>query len=424
MKSVKKFLGLGAVVSANLAMQFAFQWYIIISFGAGPQTDVFFGAQAVPQFILLVLSSSLTMVLIPMLSNKKDHALQTEGWNYFQAIGLLFGALALLLFVTAHWWVQWVLPGFKTTNFELAVHLSRIQLLSMIFSALLSVLWSIHSVKQNFYLIETTSILANLISLGLLLLAVHYKNLYAATWISVLRTALQVVFLMRVLGPRQKLIVQSPSFTEAWRKLRTLIAGNIYFKTDTLIDRHLTSAGSGGDLTLLNLAQQLYSMASTILAKTFINTLIPSLSVKAVNQKAEMHLVFRKRLWLLFIISVFLFALIILLGKPLLGFLFGLKNFDAAAVNRLWLLLVLLFGFWFGGLLGMLTSGTFYAKGDTKTPTRMTVILFSLYLPIKVFIFKRFGIEGLALSISAYMLVSLFLQLFLLERKKIYEPIT
>lgn len=418
MKSAKKFLGLGVVVSINLALQFLFQWYIIVSFGAGPQSDVFFGAQALPQFILLVLSGSLTMVLIPLFANQKKEELVAEAWNYFQAIGLLFTAIAVVLLATVHWWVQWVLPGFKGANLQLAIHLSSIQLLAMVLSAMLSVVWAVHSAQENFVAIETTSIAAGLISLVLLFFAVKYLDIYAAAWVSVLRIFLQIIFLMKKMGPWQKPVFTSASFKTSWRKVKPLIAGNVYYKTDSLFDKYLTSGGVTGDLTLLNLAQQLYSMASNILSKTFVSTIIPSLAIKAHNDKPGMHLAFRKRLWLLFIISATFFLIVVVVGKPILGLVFGLKNFDVAAVNRLWWILVLLFGFWFAGLLGVLTSGTFYAKGDTRTPTRIGVILFTLYLPVKFYVFHRFGIEGLALSISIYMLFNLFLQIFLLEKMK------
>ncbi len=418
MQSVKKFLGLGVVVSINLSLQFLFQWYIIISFGAGPQSDVFFGAQALPQFILLVLSSSLTMVLIPLFASQKKEDIVAEVWNYFHAIGLLFTVIAIVLLATARWWVPWILPGFKGESLQLAVHLSSIQLLAMVLSAMLSVVWAVHSAQENFLIIETTSILAGLVSLVLLFFAVKYMDIYAAAWISVLRIFLQIAFLMKKMGRWQRPVFKSASFKTSWRKVRPLMAGNVYYKTDLLFDKYLTSGGIAGDLTLLNLAQQLYAMAINILSKTFVSTIIPSLAVKSQSDKPAMHLAFRKRLWLLLIISAAFFLLLVLVGKPLLGLVFGLKNFDTKTVGRLWLILVLLFGFWFGGLLGVLTSGTFYAKGDTKTPTRIGVILFTLYLPVKFYVFYRFGIEGLALSISIYMLFNLFLQILLLEKMK------
>lgn len=418
MKKARNLLGLGAVVSINLILQFLFQWYMIVSFGSGATMDVFFGTMALPQFILLVLSNSLSMVLIPIFSTHKKESLQAEVWNFFQAIGLLFFGMAVVLWATTQWWVPWLLPGFKGENLELAINLSSIQLVAMVFSAMLSVLWGMHSAQENFILIETTSILAGSISFGLLLIAVSHMNIYAAAWISVIRVMMQCALLMKKMGPWKRPNFKSVAFATSWSRVKPLIAGNVYFKTDSLVDKYLTSTGVSGDLTLLSLAQQLYSMVINVLSKTLVSTIIPSLSVQSVGNKLEMHRVFLKRLWLLIVVSAVIFLLLLFMGKPVLNLVFSFKSFGAASVSRLWLIMVLLFGFWFGGLLGVLTSGTFYAKGDTRTPTRLSVVLFTIYLPIKIFAFYRFGIEGLAISISIYMLVSLFLQIFILEKRK------
>ena len=422
MRIVKKFLGLGVVVSINLLLQFLFQWYLIVYFGAGTQSDIFFGSMAMPQFILLVLSGSLTMVLIPMISKFEGASFLKESWNYFQGIGLLFATLALLLCITAGWWVQWILPGFKGENYNLAVDLTRIQLLSMFFSSLLGFLWVVHSAKEKFYLIETTSIIANVLAFGVFYFTLDLFGIYAAAWVTVLKILLQILLLMRVLGPYQKPYFRSESFKITWKKIRPLLAGNLYYKTDTLVDRNLTSSGSSGELTLLALAQQIYSIGASIISKVFINTLIPSLSVKARNKDFnQLHQSYKKRFWLVFLISVFCFLLIVSAGKPILSFVFGFKNFTADSIDTLWNLLIFLFGLWFAGLLGNLTTGTFYAKGDTVTPTRIGVILFTLYIPVKIYFFKKFGISALAISISIYMLLNLVLQMIYLERKKNFE---
>jgi putative peptidoglycan lipid II flippase len=419
MDSPKKFMGLSVVVIINLALQFLFQWYIIVSFGAGTKTDAFFGAMAIPQFILLVLSSSLTMVLIPIISKQLVNGFFKEGWNYFQVVGLFFSGLVLLLLATSQWWVGWILPGFKAADHELALNLARIQLTGMIFSALLSVLWSIHTAKNNFVLIETTSITANLIAFVLLVIAIHSLGIYAAAWMSVLRIALQVVFLMKVLGPYRKPAFRSPSFRETWKKLSPLVAGNIYFKTDVMVDKYLTSTGIPGELTLLSLAQQIYSMANNIINKVFIVTLLPSLSLKAHEKNWEdFYKKYTRRFWLLLLISIIVYVGLLIVGKPILALIFSFKNFSAADVHRLWVILVLLFGFWFGGLIGNLTTGTFYTQGDTKTPTIIFIINFTLYVPIKIYCFHRYGITGLALSISFYMLLNLFVQMIFLEKYK------
>jgi peptidoglycan biosynthesis protein MviN/MurJ (putative lipid II flippase) len=417
MRTVKKFLGLGVVVSINLVLQFLFQWYLIVYFGAGTQSDIFFGSTALPQFILLVLSGSLTMVLIPMISKFKGADFLKESWNYFQGIGLLFVVIAVMLCATAQWWVQWTLPGFEGENYELAVSLTRIQLLSMVFSAMLSVLWAVHSARENFYLIETTSIFANLVAFILFYFALEYLGIYAAAWVTVIKSFLQMLLLMRILGPYQRFNRNAGSFKVTWKKLRPLVVGNLYYKTDLLADKDLTSRGVSGELTLLNLAQQLYAAGNSILTKVFVNTMVPPLA-KAYHDgnETKFNYIFRKRLVTCSFIALLVFILVLLLGKWALAIVFTFKNFGGDDVERLWWLLVLLSGFFAGGLLGAVTSSAFYSKGDTVTPTKIGAVIFTVYMPIKIFCYYSYGIKGLAISVTVYYLVSVLIQLYFLKR--------
>jgi peptidoglycan biosynthesis protein MviN/MurJ (putative lipid II flippase) len=268
----------------------------------------------------------------------------------------------------------------------------------------------------NFYLIETTSILANSITLVLLFVALRFWGIYVAAWLSVLRVMLQALFLMKILGPYHKMDLKTTSVRATWKKMQPPIAGNLYYKSDSLIDRYLTSTCVSGELTLFNLAQQLYSMCVSILNKVFVITLLPKLSEQANKEDwVAFQSLYRRRFYLLLIISLIFYAGVFIMGKPVLIFVFSLKNFAAADAVRLWSILILLFGFWFGGLLGNMTAGGFYTQGDTKTPTILSAILFTIYIPIKIFCFKQFGITGLSITISVYMLTSLIVQLIILE---------
>jgi len=67
------------------------------------------------------------------------------------------------------------------------------------------------------------------------------------------------------------------------------------------------------------------------------------------------------------------------------------------------------------GAMGWVTASAFYAMGDTRTPTRMSVIIYTLHVPAKVFVFLRFGLLGLAVVTSAYLFLNLIIQIVLLE---------
>jgi putative peptidoglycan lipid II flippase len=417
MNSPKKFIGLSVAVSINLALQFLFQWYVIVFFGAGPVTDAFFGAMAVPQFILLVLSGSLTLVLVPILSQYSGITFLKEAWTYFIGAGILFACVALLLLFTAQWWVHFLFPAFKGDVYVLSLNLSRIQLLAMVLSALLSIVWAIHSARENFFVIEISSIAANTFAFLLLFFVIKYYGIYAAAWVSVVRVLLQLIFLVKILGPYQKPGFNSPSFKAVWKKLRPLLAGNLYYKTDMLIDRHLTSMGVNGELTLFNLAQQIYSVGYSILSKVLVNTMVPQMAkANAAGDEKQYGKMFKKRLFLSLTITLGVFILLVVLGKWGLGLFFSFKNFDSNYISKLWWIMVLLAGYWIFGLLCSITATAFYAKGNTVTPTRLGAILFTFFIPVKIFCYYRYGIGGLAIAISFYYLTSFAIQLFLLRK--------
>ena len=67
--------------------------------------------------------------------------------------------------------------------------------------------------------------------------------------------------------------------------------------------------------------------------------------------------------------------------------------------------------------MGAVSSSTFYASGDTTTPTRIGIYSYTIYIPAKFVSFYYFGVLGLALTTSGFFLVNLLLQIYFLKKK-------
>ena len=65
---IKQTLTLALLAVATTLVNVLFQWYVITHLGVGIETDALFAGMAVPQFILLVMSSTLPPVLVPILA--------------------------------------------------------------------------------------------------------------------------------------------------------------------------------------------------------------------------------------------------------------------------------------------------------------------------------------------------------------------
>jgi putative peptidoglycan lipid II flippase len=101
----------------------------------------------------------------------------------------------------------------------------------------------------------------------------------------------------------------------------------------------------------------------------------------------------------------------------LLELVIGYGGVTSENVAFLWQVMVALGGVLIAGSLGYVTSGAFYARGDTRTPTRIGIVSYTIYVPLKILVFVRFGLIGVAISTSIYFIVNVVVQFYLAERK-------
>lgn len=413
---MKQTVTLALLAGANILITLLFQWYVITQLGVGIETDALFAGMAMPQLILTVVSTSLTHVLVPLLATEEPAEFRRNAWGFFLGISGIFTMLALVLYLTAGFWVGWLVPGFSDAARALTISLTRIQLVSMIFTASVSVLWSIYHAKQKFVWAELSTLLSSLLSLGLLVLLLPVYGVTGAALLIVLRSALQVVWLLPGLGRWTRPDWSSAAMRSAWQRIRPLLLGTAYYRTDPLVDRFLASMAPAGGLSLLYIAQQIYGVANIVAEKAIAAPMVPLLALKAnAKEWIEFRRIYQRRLLAMCGLTLIGYVVLLLAGERILNLLIGHGGVTAANVHLLWLIMVALVGFFIAGAAGVVTSKTFYAMGDTSTPTKMSIVTYTLYIPAKVFGFYRYGLLGLAAVTSGYLFVNLVLQILLLE---------
>ena len=413
---MKQTLILACLAGASILVLLLLQWYVITQLGVGSETDALFAGMVIPQLILSVVSSSLTHVLVPLLSRADESTFKENAWGFFLAITVAFAVLALILFASADYWVPWLFPGFTDAGAALAIRLTRIQLLSMVSTAAVSVLWSVYHAQQKFIWVELAGLLAGAVALIVLTQTLSRFGVVAAAWALVIRTALQVVLLLPVLGVPSRFSWRGTAMKEAWRRLRPLLLGASYYRTDLLVDRFLSSLAGAGGLSLLYLGQQIYGVANFLLEKAITSPMVPLLARQAGQDEwLSLRESFRHRLILMASITGITYLGFLLAGEWFLTLLVGHGGVTAANVHSLWLIMVALAGLLIGGAMGQITSTTFYAIGDTRTPTRLSVLSFTFYVPLKFFAFVRYGLIGLAVVTTIYYFANLIVQAVVLE---------
>jgi putative peptidoglycan lipid II flippase len=413
---MRQTLTLASLAGANILVTLLFQWYVITQLGVGIETDALFAGMAVPQLILMVVSSSLTHVLVPLLATEDEITFARNAWGFFLGISGIFTAFAVVLFVSAGYWVPWLVPGFSSAGQSLTVSLTRIQLVGMIFTASTSVLWSVYHARQKFIWVELSSLLSSLTGLFLLVRILPATGVGGAAFLIVLRTGLQMVWLLPGLGRWEWPDWKSPAMREAWLRIRPLLIGTTYYRTDPLIDRFLASMAPPGGLSLLYIGQQIYGVANIVAEKAIATPMVPQLAIFASAAKwPAFRQLYQRRLLAMGALTVAGYVFLLVAGERVLNLLIGHGGVTKDNVHLLWLIMIALVGVFIGGAMGVITSKTFYAMGDTRTPTRMSIVTYTLYIPAKVLAFLRYGLMGLAVVTSAYLFLNLCIQIVLLE---------
>lgn len=417
---MKLAIKLGCLSAANIGIAFLFQWYVVIQLGPGVETDALFAGMTLPQLVLVVISGSLTHVLVPLLAGESEDRLRHDAWGFFILIGSLFGLLAGLLYLTAPWWVPLTVPGFDESAQTLTVELTRVQLIGMVFASINGVQWAAYHARQQFIWAELTSLLAGVLALLLLIWALPRYGVSAAAWLGVLRIGAQTLLLTPGMGSPIRPNLKSAAIQQAWHRIKPLLLGTAYYKTDAVIDRFLLSTASSGSLSLYYLAQQIYGSFSQVLNKAIAAPLVPVLSrLHKIGDRTGFRRAYNRKLLAVGMLSLTGLLALGLIGEGALTPFLGQGNFSNGHIVQLWWILIWLGGMFIGGSMGQICSSSFYACGDTITPTRISILTYTVYIPSKAVVFFLWGVPGLAIATSVYYLVNLFLLLFLLSKKPV-----
>ncbi|HJR17154.1 MAG TPA: lipid II flippase MurJ, partial [Gemmatimonadales bacterium] len=368
---------LASISATGILVNLGYQWYVLTRVGPGSQTDALFAGMMVPQFVLAVIAGSLSYVLVPLLATEKESARDRLAWSLFQGMALFWGSLATVLIALAPLWVPLTVPGFDAATTRLAVGLTRIQLVGLVFTGIAGIQAAAYQARHRFLAAEAGPLVAALVGLGFVIWGLPRMGIAAAAWATVIRSACQAVFQLPALG-RYHRPAPHAGLRRAWHRIVPLLSGASYYKADGLIDRLLASLGPTGALSLYHLSLQLYASVHLVMNRAIVAPAVPRLArTAAIGQWHDFSLLSRQRLQAMLLISLGSIPVLLFAGRPLLSAVLGHGQFTDARIEELWWILILLSGVWVGGAAGQVLATSFYAAGDTRTPTRIGVIGFT-----------------------------------------------
>jgi len=168
----------------------------------------------------------------------------------------------------------------------------------------------------------------------------------------------------------------------------------------TAYDNYLASFAPAGQLSLLHLGQQGYAAGNQILTKAVVNPIMPALAeLAAGNVWPDFERLTWRRLAAVLVLASAAWIALALAGRVVLSAVLG-RWLDPAEIALLHVIMVALGGVWLGGAAGQVSTVSFFALGDTTTPTKVGVVGFTVAIPIKIVFYWWWGVAGLAAATS------------------------
>ena len=384
--------------------------------GSGPMSDAFLVALRLPNsFRAIFGEGAFNAAFVQRFAKVKtqegpkaaaDFASRVFSWQMAAQIVLLAVAL-----VAMDWIVRALAPGFvaRPEQLDLAVRLSRIAFPYLIMTVVAIQLSAMLNANGKFAAAAAWSLFLNIAMMGTLACAAWFPNAaYAAAWGVFLAGILQLVFIVWAaaregLHLRIKRLRWTPDMRDFMRALGAATFGSASVQILLFVDTLIASFLPAGALTALYYADRINQLPMGTLGIALGTVLLPEMSVRlaqkddaaahaAQNRAAALGLLFT----LPFVAAYFAVPLTIMRGL----FAHGAFQLDAAELAAAALVA---YGIGLPAfVLIRVIAPSFYARGDTASPVRATVISVLVNIALKfAFVWGLgFGAAGLALGTS------------------------
>ncbi len=420
-------MGLAAVIMAGSIFLSRFMGLIrdkIISylFGATSESDIYFAAFVIPDFINYLLAGAyFSITLIPLLAEHFNRD-RDDGWRLFSTvltwIAFSITALTAVAMLLSHQLAHIAAPGLSPEGIDRLAYFLRIILPAQICFLLGSCFMAVLYLRKEFLVPALVPIVYNLsiICGGVLL---RSKGMEGFCW-GVLGGAFFGNLVIPCLAARQgDGMVLRVSFTHPAMKrflflALPLMVGQSIVVLDEQLVRIFGSLAGIGAISWLNYARRIMLVPVGVVAQAAGVASYPFLAdLSAKKDYPRFHETLNSALQNVLTILVPLSVWMMTVAEPTVKFIFQQGHFSPAdsvhTARLLQILLVVVFCWGYQQILGR----AFYATQDTLTPAVLGTLTTLVSIPVFYALTSRFGATGVAVaSASSIALYSAVLSLW------------
>ncbi len=392
--------------------------------GLSSQTDIYFAAFRVPDFIYnLLILGTLSAAFIPIFTKYylKD---KREAWeianSVFNIAVVGVGFISLVVFLFAYPLTKLIAPGFNAAEITETANLTRILLLSPIIFTASSVFSSTLLSFKKFIWVNTAPLLYNLgILIGIVLLLPVYglKGLAFGVIIGAILHALIQLPQLIQLGWKWRPIWgwQLKGVRQIVKLFIPRVLGLDISYINLIIVTIIGSTLATGTIAAYNFASNIQTVPLGIFAISTALAVFPLLSEQHAKRQLNAFIstfnrAFVRIAYLILPMSV----LLLLLRAYIVRLLLGYGKCDwTCTITTLDTLGILSISLIFQSLIPLL-SRAFYARQNTKTPVIIGLVAMAINASLSYYLSLGLGITGVAMGFviaSAFQLIMLLIYL-------------
>lgn len=395
-------------------------------FGAGAESDIYFAAFVVPDFLNYLLAGGyISITLIPLLSSQFAEN-EEEGWRFFSAVFwwacLSIGTLTALAWVFAPELARLAGPGFSVAEQERLSLFLRIILPAQIFFLAGACVSALLYIRKQFLAPALTPLIYNgcIIAGGLLCTG---RGMEGFCW-GVLAGAALGSFLLPVLAARSggglhfRANLRHPLLKRLLLLALPLMIGLSVVVLDEQFVRIFGSMAGEGAVSLLSYARRIMLVPVGVVAQAAGVASFPFLAALAARGDDKgfdgtLNTALRGSMLVVLPLTAYMTAV----ALPTLGFLFEGGRFSAGeTLLATPLLQVLLFSvpFW---VVQQVIGRAFYARQNTLIPAVIGTVATLIALPVYPLAVRLWGALGVALLTTLSLVIYTLAISFAWQRK-------
>jgi len=411
------------------ALGFIRDMLIAKGFGAGMYTDAYNIAVTIPETIFTLVGLAISTAFLPTLSKIKAKNGQKDMYSFANnVINILFIISLILFIITSIFSKELVFilaNGFSEEAALLAIKLTRITLINLLFLSINACFTSLLQVNEDFVVPAILGLFFNLPMITYLLVFRNY-DIVGLTIANVIgnffRVAVQVPSLVKH-GYKYEFAIdlRDERLKAILILIIPVIIGAGANSLNMVVDKNIASSLEVGSVSALDYAQKLIFFINSIITTSIASVVYPLMANMRNNgDKNGFVETLKKSIIYLAILLIPITIGIIIFNRDIVKIIYERGEFTEYAVNLTTLaLLGYGVGIFFTGIRDILNS-TLFSMGKTKITTINGIIGVAINIIFSITLSKSIGIIGIALASAIAMAVTsilLFISIIKIERR-------